>query len=40
MTLLSVYFFFVLPVTIAAIGWGAAWLHHRSLQRHRNTPAE
>ena len=40
MTELWVVAFVVMPVIVVALGWSAAWLHHRSLQRHRNTPAE
>jgi len=40
MTELAIYFFFVLPIVIMAIGATAAWLHLRSLKRHNNTPAE
>jgi hypothetical protein len=37
---LAIYFFFVMPLVVLAIGAGAAWLHHRSLQRRRHPPAE
>jgi len=40
MTFLQLFAFFILPLVIAAIGAGAAWLHLRGLNRHRNTPAE
>lgn len=40
MTFLELFAFVSVPVIVVAIGVTGAWLHSRSLQRHRNTPAE
>lgn len=41
MTFLEVFAFIIMPLLVAAIGWGAVWLHLWDLKRHnRQHPAE
>jgi hypothetical protein len=38
MTVLEIYVYFVLPMLVLGIGFGALWVSRR--QDHRSTPAE